>query len=137
MATKGTAYKPQPEQMHDVAEDDSQPDEHMAMRGMSSGAGAAAWKKTGYKIADQGENHHPGHAAGHTRGHVEPAAHLEHHSPTKQAPLGEGSRFKTIEAKGMKEGYGKEGAAALAASIGRKKYGAAKMAKMAAAGKKH
>lgn len=54
----------------------------------------------------------------------------------KKAKLGSGKRFKALESKVKKEGYGKEAAAAIAASAGRKKYGAKKMAKMAAAGRK-
>jgi len=49
-------------------------------------------------------------------------------------PLGSGERFKAVEknvaAKGAKD------PGALAAYIGRKKYGAARMAKLASAGKK-
>lgn len=47
--------------------------------------------------------------------------------PNSKAPLGEGGRFAALAAKTS---------TAIAATIGRKKYGAAKMAKMAAAGKK-
>ena len=51
-----------------------------------------------------------------------------------KAALGSGGRFKTLssklKAKGVKDPD------ALAASIGRKKYGARKMAAMAAAGRK-
>jgi hypothetical protein len=51
----------------------------------------------------------------------------------KKPPLGSGERFKALE-KSLK---GKvSNPAAVAASIGRKKYGAAKMAKMSAAGRK-
>jgi hypothetical protein len=53
-----------------------------------------------------------------------------------KAKLGSGDRFKALEKKGEKEGYSKEGAAAMAASVGRKKYGEKKMAAMSAAGKK-
>lgn len=53
-----------------------------------------------------------------------------------KAKLGSGARFKALEKKGEKEGYSKEGAAAMAASVGRKKYGEKKMTKMAVAGKK-
>lgn len=52
----------------------------------------------------------------------------------KKAPLGEGSRFKAVE-KAAKKGGAKD-PAAVAAMVGRKKYGKEKMAKMAAAGKK-
>jgi hypothetical protein len=52
---------------------------------------------------------------------------------TKKPPLGSGERFKALE-KSLK---GKvRDPKAVAASIGRKKYGATKMAKMAAAGRK-
>lgn len=54
-------------------------------------------------------------------------------STAKKPPLGSGERFKALE-KSLK---GKvSNPAAVAASIGRKKYGATKMAKMAAAGRK-
>jgi hypothetical protein len=52
--------------------------------------------------------------------------------PNKKAPLGEGGRFAAV-AKAA--GGGKKGAA-IAASAGRAKYGNAKMAKMAAKGRK-
>lgn len=52
--------------------------------------------------------------------------------PNKKAPLGQGGRFAAV-AKAA--GGGKKGAA-IAAAAGRKKYGATKMAKMAAKGKK-
>jgi hypothetical protein len=55
----------------------------------------------------------------------------------KKPKLGSGKRFKSLtESIEKKNGYGEERAKAIAASIGRKKYGAGKMAKMAAAGKK-
>ena len=54
----------------------------------------------------------------------------------KKPKLGSGKRFsegvKKIE---KKEGYSKEQASAIMASVGRKKYGKAKMQKMAHAGK--
>ena len=51
-----------------------------------------------------------------------------------QAPLGEGGRFAALKSKlGKRPGVTNPGA--LAAYIGRKKYGGAKMAKMAAAGR--
>lgn len=57
------------------------------------------------------------------------------YSRAKKKPAGEGSRFaalkKLIAAKGSAKDPG-----AVAASIGRKKYGAKKMAAMAAAGRK-
>lgn len=49
-------------------------------------------------------------------------------------PLGEGSRFKAV-AKAAKAAGAKD-PDAVAAAIGRKKYGAAKMAKMAAKGRR-
>ena len=50
--------------------------------------------------------------------------------------LGSGKRFSKLMDKLKKRG-GIKNPAALAASIGRKKYGAEKMAHLAAAGKKH
>lgn len=52
----------------------------------------------------------------------------------KKPKLGSGKRFAELESKLKKKGA--EDPAALAASIGRKKYGAEKMAKMANAGRK-
>lgn len=52
--------------------------------------------------------------------------------PNSKAPLGQGGRFAAIA---QKAGGGKKGAA-IAASIGRKKYGNKKMQAMAAAGRK-
>ena len=53
--------------------------------------------------------------------------------PDSKAPLGSGGRFAALE----KKLSGKvDNPAAVAASIGRKKYGASKMAKWAAAGRK-
>ena len=54
--------------------------------------------------------------------------------PSK-AKLGSGARFKALKKKLAARG-GIEDPAALAASIGRKKYGKAKMAKLSAAGRK-
>ena len=55
----------------------------------------------------------------------------------KKPKLGSGGRFKALTEKiEKKSGYGEERSKAIAASIGRKKYGASKMAKMAAAGRK-
>jgi hypothetical protein len=48
--------------------------------------------------------------------------------------LGSGERFKQLEDKLEKKGIRNPGA--LAASIGRKKYGAAKMASLSATGRK-
>ena len=53
--------------------------------------------------------------------------------PDSKAPLGEGGRFAALE-KSLSGKVNNPGA--VAASIGRKKYGAKKMAKMSAAGKK-
>jgi hypothetical protein len=53
----------------------------------------------------------------------------------KTTPPGEGSRFAALE-KVAKMG-GAKNPGAVAAAIGRKKYGPAKFAKMAAAGKKN
>lgn len=54
--------------------------------------------------------------------------------PNPNAKLGEGGRFAALKQKlASKPGITNPGA--LAASIGRKKYGAKKMASMAAAGK--
>ena len=51
--------------------------------------------------------------------------------------LGTGTRFKQLSASIQKrEGYSKERADAVAAAIGRRKYGAEKMAKLAAAGRR-
>ena len=51
-------------------------------------------------------------------------------------PAGEGSRFKTM-VKGLEaKGKSPESAKAIAASIGRKKYGASDMGKASAAGRK-
>jgi len=52
----------------------------------------------------------------------------------KKKPLGEGSRFKALKGALAKRGARNPGA--LAAWIGRKKYGKAKMAKLSAAGRK-
>jgi hypothetical protein len=51
-----------------------------------------------------------------------------------KAKLGSGARFKALEGKLAKKGISDPGA--LAASIGRKKYGSKKMAKLSAKGKK-
>lgn len=52
----------------------------------------------------------------------------------KKAPLGEGSRFKKVEAEAKKSGA--KNPAAVAAAAGRKKYGEKKMAAMSAKGKR-
>ena len=54
---------------------------------------------------------------------------------SKKPPLGSGERFAALKQQlSKREGVEKPGA--LAAAIGRRKYGASKMAKMAAAGRK-
>jgi hypothetical protein len=52
----------------------------------------------------------------------------------KKPKLGSGARFRAVEKAAAKSGAANP--AAVAASAGRKKYGASKMAKMAAAGRK-
>lgn len=52
----------------------------------------------------------------------------------KNSKLGDGKRFKAVEAAAKKSGASDP--AAVAAAVGRKKYGASKMAKMASKGKK-
>lgn len=54
--------------------------------------------------------------------------------PNKKAPLGQGGRFAAVEAAAKKSGA--KNPAAVAAAAGRKKYGAEKMASMAAKGRK-
>lgn len=54
----------------------------------------------------------------------------------KKPKLGTGERFKKLKGELKKEGKSEESAKKIAASIGRKKYGASKMAKMAAKGRK-
>lgn len=54
----------------------------------------------------------------------------------KKPKLGSGARFKALSDKLEKKGYSEKSSDAIAASIGRKKYGAKKMASMAAKGKK-
>lgn len=53
----------------------------------------------------------------------------------KKPKLGSGKRFKQLTAK-LKGKKGIKNPKAVAAAIGRKKYGAKKMAKMAAAGRR-
>jgi hypothetical protein len=55
--------------------------------------------------------------------------------PNSQAPLGQGGRFAALKNK-LASRPGVKNPGALAAFIGKKKYGAKKMSKMAAAGKK-
>lgn len=54
--------------------------------------------------------------------------------PNASAPLGQGGRFAALE-KSLSSKPGVTNPGALAASIGRKKYGAKKMSAMAKAGK--
>jgi len=54
--------------------------------------------------------------------------------PASKAKLGSGGRFKALESKLSKKGVKDPGA--LAAAIGRAKYGAKKMGQMGAKGKK-
>lgn len=54
----------------------------------------------------------------------------------KKAKLGSGKRFAALTKKIQKSGKSKESAKAIAASIGRKKYGNKKMQAMAAKGKR-
>lgn len=54
----------------------------------------------------------------------------------KQAPLGSGGRFRAGVAKLMAKGYNADYAKGVMAAAGRRKYGAKKMASMAAAGRK-
>jgi hypothetical protein len=53
----------------------------------------------------------------------------------KKGKLGSGSRFKAVEASAAKSGA--RNPAAVAAVAGRRKYGAKKMAALAAKGRKH
>lgn len=54
----------------------------------------------------------------------------------RKARLGSGGRFKALTRKLRAAGKSAKAAKAIAAAIGRKKYGAKKMAKMAAAGRR-
>jgi len=54
--------------------------------------------------------------------------------PNKKAPLGQGGRFAAVEASARKSGA--RNPAAVAAAAGRAKYGAKKMARLSAAGRK-
>ena len=53
-----------------------------------------------------------------------------------KAKLGSGKRFKALQSKVEDEGYDAKAAKAIAAAAGRKKYGATKMADLAAKGRK-
>lgn len=52
----------------------------------------------------------------------------------QKKPLGEGSRFKKVEAEAKKSGA--KNPAAVAAAVGRKKYGQKKMTELAQKGKR-
>lgn len=56
--------------------------------------------------------------------------------PNKNAPLGQGGRFAALKAALAKQG-GVSNPGAVAAAIGRKKYGKKKFQAMAAKGRKH
>lgn len=62
------------------------------------------------------------------------AARAKYKAAVKSSPPGGGARFKAVEAEAAASGA--RNPAAVAAAVGRKKYGRAKMAKMAAAGRK-
>ena len=68
------------------------------------------------------------------KGKVQRHLARKQYEKAKKKPPGEGSRFKAVEAS-AKAG-GASDPAAVAAAIGRKKYGNAKFQKMAAAGRK-
>ena len=55
---------------------------------------------------------------------------------TKKPKLGSGERFKALSSKIQKAGKSEDASKAIAAAIGRKKYGKSKFQKMAAAGRK-
>lgn len=55
--------------------------------------------------------------------------------PDAHAPLGQGGRFAALKQKIEDEGKSAESAGAIAASVGRKKYGKAGFQKLAAKGK--
>jgi len=55
---------------------------------------------------------------------------------TKKPKLGTGERFKALSSKIQSAGKSKDAADAIAAAIGRKKYGKSKFQKLAAKGKK-
>ena len=54
--------------------------------------------------------------------------------PNPKAPLGQGGRFAAVEASARKSGA--RNPAAVAAAVGRAKYGAKKMGQLAAKGRK-
>lgn len=55
--------------------------------------------------------------------------------PNPKAPLGQGGRFAAVEAKARASGA--RNPAAVAAAVGRKKYGKKKFQALAAAGRRH
>lgn len=59
---------------------------------------------------------------------------MEDMAAKKKPKLGTGKRFKAVEASARKSGA--RDPKAVAAAVGRKKYGAKRMAKMAAAGRR-
>ena len=63
------------------------------------------------------------------------AARKNYEKVAEESPAGEGSRFQAV--KDEAEASGARNPAAVAASVGRKKYGAKKFAKMGAAGRKN
>lgn len=58
-----------------------------------------------------------------------------HPEPNKKAPLGQGGRFEAVVQALMRKGMSRERASAIAATQGRKKYGAKQMARWAAKGR--
>lgn len=62
------------------------------------------------------------------------AAREKYQEAAKNNPPGEGSRFKAVEAEAAANGARDPGA--VAAAVGRRKYGAKRFAAMAAAGRK-
>lgn len=56
--------------------------------------------------------------------------------PDANAPLGEGGRFAALKQKLEGQGKSEESAGAIAASIGRKKYGKSGFQKLAEGGKR-
>jgi hypothetical protein len=62
------------------------------------------------------------------------AARAKYKAAVKSSPPGGGGRFKAVEAEAAASGA--RNPAAVAAAVGRKKYGAKGMAKMAARGRK-
>jgi hypothetical protein len=66
--------------------------------------------------------------------HWEESRRSQEASVAKKAKLGTGKRFASLKKSLAKKGI--KNPSALAASIGRKKYGAKKMAKLASAGRK-